>query len=125
MKKNNIVYYVWGAVLAALAAGFAAYAMKHPELTFPWPDWVSYIIYAMYGIYTVIVFIMPRIKGTSPAACFLAGIAVVGLAFVVIFIGTRNTPNHNTWYLTIGLGLYCIVNFGNAALQKKQKNGGK
>ena len=118
--KNNKVYYVPGGFLCLLAVILAAVVFTHPELSFPWPNWVSYTIYAFYLIYTVLVFCMPKFKNPSLAACGIAAVQFAALAFIVIYIGTRNTPNESTWYLTLGLALTCTANFTNLAIQKRK-----
>lgn len=119
--KNKKPYYVLGIILCLLAAVFVAAVLTHPELSFPWPNGVSYTMYALYGIYTVIVFLIPKFKGASLAACGILAVQFIALAFLALSIGTRNTPNDNNWYLTIALGLTCAANFTNLAIQKKKE----
>lgn len=119
--KNKKLYYILGGVLCLLAAAFVAVALTHPELAFPWPNWVSYTIYALYGIYTVLIFCMPKFKGASLAACGIVAVQFIALALIAIYIGTRNTSSESSWYLTIGLALTCGANFANLAMQKKRK----
>lgn len=117
---KNKSYYVWGGILCLIAVIFTAVAFTHPELSFPWPNWVSYTIYALYVIYTVLVFCMPKFRNPSLAACGTAAAQFIALALIVIYIGTRNTPNESTWYLTSGLALTCAANFTNLAIQKRK-----
>ena len=42
-----------GLILAAL--GFLAYALNHPEASFPWSNQVSFSLYGLYGIVTLTV----------------------------------------------------------------------
>ena len=118
--KNNKVYYVLGGILCLLAVIFAAAALTHPEMSFPWPNWVSYTIYALYGIYTVLIFCMPKFRSQSLAVCGIAAVQFFALALIVIYIGTRGTPNESTWYLTSGLALTCTANLTNLAIQKRK-----
>lgn len=117
---NNKSYYILGGILCLIAVIFAAAALTHPELSFPWPNWVSYTIYALYLIYTVLVFSMPKFKNPSLAACGIAAVQFIALALIAIYIGTRSTPNESSWYLTSGLVLTCAANFTNLALQKRK-----
>ena len=113
------VYYVLGSVLCLLAAAFFVFALTHPELSFPWPNWVSYTMYVLYGIYTVLIFCMPKFKGASLAACGIVAVQFIALSFLALSIGMRNTPGDSNWYLTAGLGLTCAANFTNLSLQKR------
>ena len=113
------VYYILGGILCLLAAAFIAVALTHPELSFPWPNYVSYTMYVLYGIYTVLIFCMPKLKGASLAACGIVAVQFIALSFLALSIGTRSTPDGSSWYLTIALGLTCAANFANLALQKR------
>lgn len=119
--KNTKLYYMIGGVLCLIAAVFAAAAVTHPELAFPWPNWVSYTMYALYGAYTILVFCMPKFKGASLAACGIIAIDFMGLELIMIYIGTRNTPHESVLYLMMGLAFTCISNFANIILQEKQR----
>ena len=118
--KNKKLYYILGGVLCLLAAAFVAVALTHPELAFPWPNWVSYTMFALYGIYTVLVFCMPKFKGASLAACAILAVQFLALAFIVLSIGSHFSTGRTNWYLPIGLALTCAANFTNLALQKKK-----
>ena len=113
-------YYILGGILCLLAAAFVIIALTHPELSFPWPNWVSYTIYVLYAIYTILVFLMPRFKGTSLAACAILAVQFIALSFVVLSIGCHFTTGETNWYLPIGLGLTCVANFTVLSLQKRR-----
>ena len=117
---KNKSYYILGGILCLIAVIFAAVALTHPELSFPWANWVSYTLYALYLIYTVRVFCMPKFRNPSLAACGIAAVQFVSLALIVIYIGTRKTPNESNLYLISGLVLTCAANFTNLALQKRK-----
>ena len=119
--KSKTPYSIFGGILCLLAAGFAAVALTHPELSFPWKNWVSYTLYALYAIYTILIFCMPKFKGASLAACGIVAVQFIALALIAIYIGTRDTSSESSWYLTIGLALTCGANFANLAMQKKRK----
>lgn len=117
--KNKKKYYILGGILCLAALVFIAVALMHPELSFPWKNWVSYTVYALYAIYTVLVFCMPRFKNPSLAVCGILAVQFAAFALIVIYIGTRNTPNESSWYLTSGLILTCAGNLTNLALKKR------
>lgn len=120
--KNKKAYIISGIVLCLLAAGFAAAALSHPEWSFPWPNWVSCTLYALYGIYTILVFCMPLFPNASLAACGIVAADFIGLALIVIYIGTHGTRHESSLYLIMGLALTCAANFANIAMQKKHEN---
>ena len=118
--KNKKPYYILGTILCLLAAVFIIVALTHPECSFPWPNWVSCTMYGLYAAYTVLVFLMPRFKGVSLAACAILAVQFIALSFIVLSIGCHFTTGKTNWYLPIGLGLTCAANFANLALQKKR-----
>lgn len=118
--KNKKPYYIFGGVLCLLVAIFVIVALTHPEFSFPWPNWVSYTMYTLYVIYTAIVFLMPSFKDASLAACGIVSIQFVALSFIALSIGSHFTTGETNWYLPTGLGLTCVANFTNLALQKKR-----
>lgn len=117
--KNKKAYYILGGVLCLAAAAFIAFALTHPECSFPWPNWVSYTMYTLYGIYTILIFCMPHFKGASLAVCGIVATQFVALAFVALSIGNHFATGETNWYLPIGLGLTCAANFANIAMQRK------
>ena len=119
--KSKKFYYVFGGFLCLLAAVFFVVALTHPELSLPWANWVNYTIYALYGIYTVLIFCMPKFKGAGIAACGILAVEFIALAFIVLSIGIHFETHQTNWYLPIGLGLTCVANFTNLAIQKKKR----
>lgn len=119
--NNKKAFYIFGGILCLLAVIFTAVALTHPELSFPWPNWVSYSVYALYVIYTVLVFCMPKFKNPSLAVCGIVAALLAAIALIVIFIGTRKTPNASSWYLIAALFLTFSANLANFALLKKGK----
>lgn len=118
--KNNKKYCILGGILCLAAVIFTAIALTHPELAFPWPNWVSYAIYALYLIFTVLVFCMPKFKNPSLAACGILAMQLAALALVFIYFGTRNTPHENDFYLFSALFLAFFPNLLNLILQKRK-----
>ena len=119
--KNKKVYYIAGAVLVLIAAAFIAFALKHPELSFPWPNWVSCVLYALYGIYTLLIFLMPCFKNASIWACLIVAVDFIALSLIAIFAGLHGTEHESSMYLIVGLLLTAWANFANIAMQNKQK----
>ncbi len=117
--KNKKSFYIPGGVLCLIAAVFIAFALTHPELSFPWPNWVSYTLYAMYAVYTVLVFCMPKLKKPSLAVCGILAVQMIALALFVIFIGIRKTSENSEWLLFSGLALTFIGNLANFLLLKR------
>lgn len=121
MNSNSKGYYIYGGLLLVAAAGFAAYALGHPEASFPWPRTYTYILYGLYAAYTVLVFAMPKMKGCAPIPCALLGAQFLALGLIVLSVATRNNPNEANWYLPAGLVLTCAANFANLAYQRRLK----
>ena len=48
-----------GFILLIVAIGFVAFALQHPEMSFPWSNTVTYILYAVYLIAVVIMLVAP------------------------------------------------------------------
>lgn len=48
-----------GAAMLVLAAAFVAYALGHPETSFPWGNGVTYTLYAVYAAAVVVLLIAP------------------------------------------------------------------
>lgn len=118
MKKRNFT--IAGIILILIAAAYAVIALSHPELSFPWKNWVSYTIYALYAIYTVLIFLMPRFEGASLSACLIAAVDFVAMALLAIFAGTRGTEGDYSMLLPLALFLSCGANFANLGLKKKR-----
>lgn len=119
--KNKKPYYIFGGILCLLAAVFVGIALTHPELSFPWPNWVSYIMYGLYAVYTVLVFLMPRFKGASLAACAILALQFIALSFVALSIGLRVSTGEPNLYLPIGLALNCAALIICLVIHKKKK----
>lgn len=119
MKHKS--YYILGSILCLLAVIFTAVAFTHPELSFPWANWVSYTVYILYGIYTTLVFCMPKFRNPSLAVCGFTAVQFIALALVVIYIGTKNTPNESILYLVSGLMLTCAADLAGFAIQKRKR----
>ncbi len=50
---------VLGALMLAAAAGLLGFALRHPELGFPWPSTVTYCLYGLYFIAAIALLAAP------------------------------------------------------------------
>ncbi len=57
MRKKTSRIIAWLMLLAA--AAFLAYALGHPEASFPWSNAVTYTLYLAYGLLMLLLFIAP------------------------------------------------------------------
>lgn len=57
MKKSKIFLGI-GCLMVVVAIGFIAFALNHPEKSFPWSNNITDIIYAAYLIVTISMFII-------------------------------------------------------------------
>jgi len=55
MRKSRVI----GIIMIVIAAAFTAFALQHPESSFPWSNTITYIIYGLYLIATVILLVAP------------------------------------------------------------------
>lgn len=119
--RKNYSFFIFGAGLCLFAVAFIIFAVTHPELSFPWPNWVTYTIYVLYAIYTIMVFCMPRFKGASMITCFILAMELGALCCFAISIGLRKTSGQSNWYLPAGLIMVNIGNFTNVFVSRKNK----
>ncbi len=56
MKK---ISRIMASVMLVAAIAFVAYALNHPDMSFPWNNTVTYIIYGIYAFITLLLFIAP------------------------------------------------------------------
>ncbi len=60
MKKN--VSRIIGLVMVIIAIAFVAFALNHPEMSFPWSNTITWTLYGAYAILTVVLLIAPTKK---------------------------------------------------------------
>ena len=60
MKKN--VSRIIGLVMVIIAIAFVAFALNHPEMSFPWSNTITWTLYGAYAIVTVVLLIAPTKK---------------------------------------------------------------
>lgn len=119
--NGNKKFYILGGILILIAVGFTAFALTHPEMSFPWANWVSYAFYGLYAIFTILIFCMPKFKNPSLASCGILAIQFIALAMIVFSIALHKETGSTNWYLPAGLFLTCIGNFANLFLNKKKE----
>ena len=54
-KKCRII----ASVMLVAAIGFIAFALSHPNSSFPWSNTVTYSIYGIYALVMIVLFIAP------------------------------------------------------------------
>ncbi|PKK40572.1 hypothetical protein ABB02_00105 [Clostridiaceae bacterium JG1575] len=57
MEKSKL-YLALGCAMVAIALVFLAYALQHPEQSFPWSNSITYGLYIVYLLVTVFVFFL-------------------------------------------------------------------
>ena len=60
MKKH--ISRIIGLVMIVIAIAFVAFALNHPEMSFPWNNTITWGLYGMYTVVTVILLIAPTKK---------------------------------------------------------------
>ena len=56
---NKKISRIIGAAMVLLAVAFIAFAITHPEISFPWSNTVTYALYGLYTAITAILLIAP------------------------------------------------------------------
>lgn len=51
-----------GLLMLIVAIVFVAFAMGHPEMSFPWSNTITYVLYAVYLVAMLIFFVAPSKK---------------------------------------------------------------
>ncbi|MGN0999972.1 MAG: hypothetical protein ACI4PO_10505 [Faecousia sp.] len=118
MKKR---FFIPFCVLSALAIGFAFFAMEHPEMSFPWENWVTGILYGLYADAVVLMFILAFGKKMK-VLNILTLIFLLGAVFFLVQSILGLIPDgHANWCLPLAQGLTCIALFLNLAQIWKNK----
>lgn len=60
MKK--IVSRIIGLVMVVIAIAFVVFALKHPEMSFPWSNTITWALYGLYALVTAVLLIAPAKK---------------------------------------------------------------
>lgn len=60
MKKYTLR--IIGIIMVIIAIIFVAFALNHPELSFPWSNTITFAIYGTYALVTVTLLVAPTKK---------------------------------------------------------------
>ena len=60
MKKSTSR--IVGLVMLIIAVAFIAFALNHPEMSFPWNNTITWLLYGLYVLVTVVLLIAPKMK---------------------------------------------------------------
>lgn len=56
--KKSALFLLIGIVMLVAGIIFIAYAITHPEQSFPWSNTITYVLYAVYLLITVVMFVL-------------------------------------------------------------------
>ena len=101
--------------------GFVIFAMGHPELSFPWDNWVTGILYGLYADAVVLLFILAFCKKATGLNILTIIFELGAVFFLVQSILNLFPDGHANWYLPLALGLNCIALFLNMAQIRKNR----
>lgn len=59
---NKKISRIIGLVMVVIAIVFVVFALKHPEMSFPWSNTVTWVLYGLYALVTVVLLIAPTKK---------------------------------------------------------------
>lgn len=51
-----------GSIMLVIAIAFVVFALKHPEMSFPWSNTITWVLYGLYALVTAILLIAPAKK---------------------------------------------------------------
>lgn len=120
MKKR---FFIPACVLSAAAIGFVIFAMGHPELSFPWDNWVTGILYGLYADAVVLLFILAFCKKVTLLNILTIILLLSAVFFLVQSILNLFPDGHANWYLPLALGLNCIaVSLNMVQMRKNRKD---
>ena len=118
MKKR---FFIPACVLAVAAIGFIAYALGHPELSFPWSVQITHILYGLYVDAVLLLFVLAFWKKATCLNVLTLLFELGAVFFLVQSILTVFPEGQSNWYLPLALGLNCVALFLNAAQRMKNK----
>ena len=118
MKKR---FFIPACVLAVAAIGFIAYALGHPELSFPWSVQITHILYGLYVDAVLLLFVLAFWKKATCLNVLTLLFELGAVFFLVQSILTVFPEGQSNWYLPLALGLNCVALFLNAAQRKNKK----
>ena len=118
MKKK---YFVSACLMVVLGIGFVIFALRHPEMSFPWDNRITNCLYGLYVDAVVLLFALSFWKKASAiqwVTLILLLAAVFFLVQSVLAIIPEGKPN---WYLPAALALNCIALLINRITQKNKQ----
>ena len=59
---NKKISRIIGLVMVVIAIVFVVFALKHPEMSFPWSNAVTWVLYGLYAAVTTVLLIAPTKK---------------------------------------------------------------
>lgn len=118
MKKS---FFIPACVLAVAAIGFIAYALGHPELSFPRSVQITHILYGLYVDAVLLLFVLAFWKKATRLNVLTLLFELGAVFFLVQSILTVFPEGQSNWYLPLALGLNCVALFLNAAQRKNNK----
>lgn len=123
MKSRTSV--IIGTIMLIVAVGFVAFAMQHPELSFPWSQRITFMLYGAY-IWLVFRFLIdiPVFRRNREKTGKSIVRAVVFFLMAVVFLAMEMTGDTVNIY-TIIRG-FIVVGACDVAIENIcKKNGGK
>lgn len=57
-KKLGAIFLITGLVMTLLAIIFCIYALNHPNLSYPWNNYITYAIYVVYIVTNISMYIL-------------------------------------------------------------------
>lgn len=118
MKKR---YFITACVLLVVAVVFFIYALRHPELSFPWNTQFTHILYGLYADAVILLFVLAFWKKKN-RVYILAIILELGAVFCLVQSMFHVFPDGKfNWYLPLALGLNAVALFLNSVQRKKNK----
>lgn len=119
MKKNFLVP---ACVLVVIAIGFIAYAVGHPELSFPWNKHITNILYGVYADVVLLLFVLAFCKKVTRLNIFTIIFELGAVFFLVQSMLNGFLEHRVNWYLPMALLLNCIGLLLNNIQLRKKKN---
>ena len=122
MKKR---FFIPACVLAVAAIGFIAYALGHPELSFPWSVQITHILYGLYVDAVLLLFVLAFWKKATCLNVLTLLFELGAVFFLVQSILTVFPAGQSNWYLPLALGLNAIALFLIAIQRRNQRRKGE
>ena len=114
--ENKSIHEIISTVFKALTL-----AMGHPNMSFPWENWVTGIIYGVYADAVVLLFILAFGKKATGLNILTIIFELGAVFFLVQAILGLFPDGHANWCLPLALGLNCIALFLNLAQMRKNR----